>query len=138
MAFSLELVPHASDFGMTYTLPYRYTPELFYRYTPETAGRMPMFDQFLNDCWATDADYGDKLLALQEDIGVSLMGKAPQYQMAFLLFGQPGAGKSVLQSIMKVSCPSDQVHRCRQMIRFLQAEMFGKATFSRKWCLVRS
>jgi len=29
--------------------------------------------------------------ALQEAVGVSLMGKAPQYQMAFLLFGQPGA-----------------------------------------------
>lgn len=34
---------------MTYTLPYRYTPE--------NAGHMPMFDQFLNDCWATDPDY---------------------------------------------------------------------------------
>lgn len=49
MAFSLELVRHASDFGMTYTLPYRYTPE--------KTGHMPTFNQFLNDCWATDADY---------------------------------------------------------------------------------
>lgn len=117
----LELVPHASDFGMIYTLPYRYTPD--------KAGHMPVFDQFLNDCWATDADYADKLLALQEAIGVSLMGRAPQYQMAFLLFGQPGAGKSVLQSIMKGLLPigsSSSIPPNDWGDRFLPAEMFGK------------
>jgi P4 family phage/plasmid primase-like protien len=117
----LELVPHAQDYGMTYTLPYRYTPE--------KAGHMPMFDQFLNDCWSTDADYGDKLLALQEAIGVSLMGKAPQFEMAFLLFGQAGAGKSVMQSIMKGLVPygsSSNIPPSDWGDRFLPAEMFGK------------
>jgi P4 family phage/plasmid primase-like protien len=106
---------------MTYTLPYRYTPE--------KAGHMPMFDQFLNDSWATDADYGDKLLALQEMLGVSLMGKAPQFQMAFLLFGQAGAGKSVLQAIMRGLMPigsSSAVSPSDWADRFLPAEMFGK------------
>ncbi|WP_454287246.1 bifunctional DNA primase/polymerase [Rhizobium arsenicireducens] len=93
----LELVPHSSEFGMTYTLPYRYMPE--------AAGHMPMFDQFLNDAWSKDADYGDKLAALQEMLGVSLMGRAPQYQKAFLLFGQAGAGKSVLAAIMRGLLP---------------------------------
>jgi len=35
-------------------------------------------------------------------LGVSLMGKAPQFQMAFLLFG---AGKSVLQSLVRGLLP---------------------------------
>lgn len=117
----LELVPHSEDYGMTYTLPYRYTPE--------KAGHMPMFDQFLNDCWATDADYGDKLLALQEAIGVSLMGQAPQFEMAFLLFGQAGSGKSVMQSIMKGLVPfgsSASIPPTDWGDRFLPAELFGK------------
>ncbi|KQS84271.1 phage/plasmid primase, P4 family [Rhizobium sp. Leaf383] len=117
----IELVAHAEDFGMTYTLPYRYMPE--------KAGHMPMFDQFLNDCWATDPDYGDKLLALQEAIGVSLMARAPDYEMAFLLFGQAGSGKSVLQSIMKGLVPfgsSASIAPTDWGDRFLPAEMFGK------------
>lgn len=116
-----DLVPHSPDFGMTYTLPYRYTPE--------KAGHMPLFDGFLNDCWATDADYGDKLLALQEAIGVSLMGKAPQFEMAFLLFGQAGAGKSVMQAIMKGLVPfgsSAAIAPTDWGDRFLPAEMYGK------------
>jgi P4 family phage/plasmid primase-like protien len=118
---NLELVAHAEDYGMTYTLPYRYTPE--------KAGHMPMFDAFLNDCWASDADYGDKLLALQEAIGVSLMGKAPFFEMAFLLFGQAGSGKSVLQSIMKGLVPygsSSSIAPTDWGDKFLPAEMFGK------------
>jgi P4 family phage/plasmid primase-like protien len=118
---NLELVPHAPEYGMTYTLPYRYTPE--------KAGHMPMFDQFLNDSWATDADYGDKLLALQEMLGVSLMGMAPRFQMAFLLFGQAGAGKSVLQAIMRGLMPfgsSSAIVPSDWSDRFLPAEMFGK------------
>ncbi|MBD9544271.1 bifunctional DNA primase/polymerase [Ensifer sp. ENS04] len=117
----LELVPHAPDYGMTYTLPYRYTPE--------KAGHMPMFDAFLNDCWVTDADYGDKLLALQEAIGVSLMGQAPQFEMAFLLFGQAGSGKSVMQAIMKGLVPfgsSASIPPTDWGDRFLPAELFGK------------
>lgn len=117
----LELVPHAEEYGMTYTLPYRYMPE--------KAGHMPMFDAFLNDCWATDPDYGDKLLALQEAIGVSLMGQAPHFETAFLLFGQAGSGKSVLQAIMKGLVPhgsSSSIAPTDWGDKFLPAEMFGK------------
>jgi len=117
----LELVPHAPEYGMTYTLPYRYEAE--------KAGHMPMFDQFLNDSWADDGDYGDKLSALQEMLGVSLMGKAPQYQRAFLLFGQAGAGKSVLSAVMKGLLPNASAVSISPSDwgdKFLPAEMFGK------------
>lgn len=118
---NMELVPHAREYGMTYTLPYRYLPQ--------KAGHMPMFNQFLNDCWGTDSDYGDKLLALQEMIGVSIMGKAPEFERAFLLFGQAGAGKSVLQSIMKGLVPAGSIASITPSDwadKFLPAEMFGK------------
>jgi P4 family phage/plasmid primase-like protien len=117
----LELVPHAPEYGMTYTLPYRYTPE--------KAGHMPMFDQFLNDSWAEDPDYGDKMMALQEIMGVSLMGEAPRYQRAFLLFGQAGAGKSVMSAIMKGLLPSDSfcgISPSDWGDRFLPAQLHGK------------
>lgn len=39
------------------------------------------------------------------------MGKSPQFQMAFLLFGQAGAGKSVLQSIVRGLLPPDLLRR---------------------------
>ncbi|MBA4796365.1 MAG: bifunctional DNA primase/polymerase [Rhizobiales bacterium] len=118
---SLELVAHAPEYGMTYTLPYRYLPL--------QAGHMPMFNQFLNDCWGRDPDYGDKLLALQEMIGVSLMSKAADFETAFLLFGLAGAGKSVMQSIMKGLVPpgsSASIPPSDWGDKFLPAEMFGK------------
>lgn len=117
----LELMPHAPEYGMTYTLPYQYLPE--------RAGHMPMFDQFLNDCWASDPDYGDKLHALQEMIGVSLMASASRFQMAFLLFGQAGAGKSVLQAVMKGLMPegsSSSIAPTDWSDKFLPAELYGK------------
>jgi putative DNA primase/helicase len=117
----LELVAHHPDYGMTYTLPYRYTPE--------KAGHMPIFDQFLNDCWASDPDYGDKMLALQEAIGVSVFGKGPNFELAFLLFGQAGSGKSVMQSVMKGLVPfgsSSSIPPTDWGDRFLPAELFGK------------
>lgn len=117
----LRLIEHSPEFGMTYTLPYRYMPE--------KAGHMPMFDQFLNDSWSNDPDYGDKLLALQEMLGVSLMGQAPYFQRAFLLFGQAGAGKSVLQSVVSGLFPvgsSASIPPTDWSDRFLPAELFGK------------
>ncbi|MFB2553951.1 hypothetical protein, partial [Ensifer soli] len=66
-----------------------------YRYLPEAAEHMRMFIPFLSASWGDDPDYREKLLVLQEMIGVSLMGKVTDYQQAFLLYGQAGSGKSV-------------------------------------------
>lgn len=117
----LQLVPHNPDHGMTYILPYRYLPEL--------AGHMPIFNQYLDDSWADDADYMDKVAAMQEAIGASLFGYAPIYQRAFCLFGQPGSGKSVMSTIVRGLCPDNSIssippHEWGD--KFLPIEMYGK------------
>ncbi|MFB2554032.1 DNA primase family protein [Ensifer soli] len=117
----LDLVAHAAEYGMTYTLPYRYLPE--------AAEHMPMFIPFLSASWGDDPDYGEKLLALQEMIGVSLMGKATDYQQAFLLYGQAGSGKSVLQAIIRGLLPEGSMSSIVPSDwndKFLPAQLFGK------------
>lgn len=117
----LELVPHNPDHGMTYILPYRYVPEI--------AGHMPIFEQYLADSWSEDPDYRDKVEAIQEMMGAAMFGVAPLYQKAFLLFGQPGSGKSVMSTIFRGLCPEGSISSVPPhdwADRFLPAEMYGK------------
>jgi len=117
----LELIDHSPDHGMTYILPYRYTPN--------TAGHMPIFGQYLDDSWAEDADYMDKVAAIQEMIGAALFGVAPVYQRAFCLFGQPGSGKSVMSTIIRGLCPENSLSSIPPHDwgdKFLPIQMFGK------------
>lgn len=112
----LQFTQHNLDFGATYVLPYRYMPEL--------AGKMPLFSQFLHDCWGHRTDYQDMLKALQEALYVSFMGCATKYQRAFLLFGVANSGKSVLLKIIaslfpdetKASVSFDKMNENRQLI----------------------
>lgn len=112
----LQFTNHDADFGATYVLPYRYVPEL--------AGKMPLFSQFLKDCWGHRADFEQMLMALQEALYVSFMGCATKYQRAFLLFGVANSGKSVLLKIIaslfpdetKSSVSFDKMNENRQLI----------------------
>lgn len=91
----LELKKHSSEFGCTYVLPYRYQED----------SRCPLFLQMLDDCWGEDPDYGDKVMALQEALAVTLMGVAPRFQRAFCLIGQAHSGKSRILEILKGLVP---------------------------------
>lgn len=91
----LELKKHSPEFGCTYVLPYRYQED----------SRCPLFLQMLDDCWGEDPDYGDKVMALQEALAVTLMGIAPRYQRAFCLIGQAHSGKSRVLEILKGLVP---------------------------------
>lgn len=93
----LELRQHNPDYGMTYTLPFRYVPEL--------AGKSSMFFEFLEDCWGHDPDYQQKLDALQEALCVTLFGLGPKYQRAILLKGIAKSGKSQLLKIAQSLVP---------------------------------
>lgn len=118
---SFDLIEHNPDHGMIYILPYRYMPEI--------AGHMPIFNQYLDDSWAEDPDYMDKVAALQEAMGVTLFGHAPTYQRAFCLFGQPGSGKSVLSTLVRGLLPDGSYSSIPPSDwgdRFLPVEMFGK------------
>lgn len=93
----LELVPHNPKHGMTYTLPFRYLPEL--------NGKSREFFEFLEASWGEDTDYTEKLLALQEALCVTLFGISPRYQRAILLKGVPQSGKSQLLRIAQSLVP---------------------------------
>lgn len=96
---SLVLHPHNQDFGMTYTLPFRYLEG--------QAGNSPHFFQFLQDCWGVDPDFEAKKLALQEALCVTLFGLGPMYQRAVLLKGVAKSGKSQMLKIAQSLVPDD-------------------------------
>lgn len=94
-----ELLDHDGRFGATYTLPYRYVPD--------SAGRASRFQNFLYQCWGQDPDFEEKLMALQEAICVTIFGMGPLFQRAFMLYGVPHSGKSVLLDIVQSLLPDN-------------------------------
>ncbi|MDB2578802.1 bifunctional DNA primase/polymerase [Tateyamaria sp.] len=95
----LVLREHNSDYGMTYTLPFRYLPEM--------AGNSPLFLNFLEDCWGHDDDYADKMSALQEALAVTLFGMGSRYQRVVLCQGVPKSGKSQLLKVASSLVPDN-------------------------------
>ncbi|MDQ6433635.1 bifunctional DNA primase/polymerase [Mesorhizobium sp. LHD-90] len=117
----LELCDHNPEFGMTYTLPLRYLPE--------TAGDFPLFSQLMVDAWGKDPDYEQKVMALQEALGATIMQRATAFQRAILLFGKPNSGKSTLLKVLKSLIPagaSAAIPPESWADKFLPAQMFGK------------
>jgi P4 family phage/plasmid primase-like protien len=116
-----RLIDHDHRYGMTYTLPFRYLPDL--------AGKSKEFFEFLETSWGRDADYQDKLLALQEALCVTLFGISPRYQRAILLKGVPQSGKSQLLKIAQCLVPenaSSFVPPHDWADKFMPAQMHGK------------
>lgn len=95
----LKLLAHSPEFGMTYTLPFSYRPDL--------SGKCPKFLEFLHYSWGDDEDYGQKLMALQEAMSTTLFGSATSYQRAFLLYGVENTGKSLLTEIISAMVPDE-------------------------------
>lgn len=92
----LKLMQHKADFGMTYTLPFRYLAPT----EPINLHReAPLFSDFLETCWGQDFDYHEKVQALQEALLVSLFGWGSKYQRVILLHGVAKSGKSQLLNI---------------------------------------
>lgn len=117
----LELVKHKPEYGMTYTLPFRYLPEL--------AGKSPMFFEFLEQSWGDDPDYADKKLGLQEALGVTFFGLGPRFQRVVLLKGIPKSGKSQLLRIAQSLVPEGAacyVPPNEWSDRFMPTQMHGK------------
>lgn len=117
----LRLMPHNPDYGMTYTLPFRYMPEL--------AGKFQNFSRFLETSWGRDDDYAQKLDALQEVLCVTLFGLGSRFQKAVLLHGAPQSGKTQLLRIVSTLVPSEA--RCalapeKWDDKFMSVVMHGK------------
>ena len=95
------LVPHKHEYGFTYTLPYRYIPDISHK--------APMFHKFLETSWGRDPDYEQKVDALQEAICATMFGWATRYQRVFCLKGVPRSGKSQLLEIIEGLVPTGSV-----------------------------
>lgn len=117
----LKLVPHEPDFGMTYTMPFRYIEA--------DAGRFPLFDAFLSRSWGRDNDFGEKVSALQEAMAVTLFGLGSMFQRAILLHGAPKSGKTQLLRIVETLVPPEaraSVPPNDWNDKFLPAQMNGR------------
>lgn len=99
MGADMRMVPHSADYGMTYTLPFRYNPEV--------AAKFPMFNKVLHDAWAHNPDYEQKRIALQQMICAILFGMGTKLQRAFLLYGVGSSGKSVIMNIISDMVPKE-------------------------------
>lgn len=134
----LELLPHDKKYGMTYTMPFPYSPD--------RAHNTPLFNKYLYDSWGHQEGFDMKVMALQEALAASLFGVAPKYQRAFLLLGEPNSGKSQLLHVVSKMCPEEAVANINPYIwddsqnSFPLAQLSGKvinicAELDEKKCL---
>lgn len=89
------LHPHSPSYGMTYTLPYRYLPEL-----NNLERDCPKFSKFLWSIWGHNEDYGDRVKALREAIAMTFFAQGTSFARAVLLYGVAQSGKSQLLTII--------------------------------------
>lgn len=98
-----QLHPHSPDHGMTYTLPFRYVPEM------SDLSNAPKFSKFLEDVWGMEPDYETRVKALQEVMAATFFGISTSFSRSILLYGIAGSGKSQLLDITKHLLPSEVV-----------------------------
>lgn len=94
-------MPHNPAYGCTYTLPFRYMPEL--------QNQHPMFDKFLQSVWGHNSDFADRVQALREAMCITFFGLGPSFARAILLYGIAGSGKSQLLEVVKRMLPPQVV-----------------------------
>lgn len=99
-----EILPHSPEFGMTYTLPYRYLPE-----KSSSLHDAPRFNEFLYSCWGHESDFYDRVQTLREAIAVTLFGMGPAFTRAILLYGLASTGKSQLLKIVERLLPPEAI-----------------------------
>jgi P4 family phage/plasmid primase-like protien len=95
----LTVADHDPKYGATFTLPFVYDRD--------NATRCPKWMEFLHSCWGHEADFDQRVLALQEMFAATLFGVATQYQRAFLLFGRAGTGKTQVLNVLRAMLPPD-------------------------------
>lgn len=99
-----EIKPHSPEYGMTYTLPYRYVVE-----NSQSLHAAPRFNDFLYSCWGQEPDYYERVQVLREAIAVTLFGLGPAFTRAILLYGLASTGKSQLLKIVERLLPPEAV-----------------------------
>ncbi len=90
--------PHSERHRARYAHPFEYADA-------EPTRLLDYFDGVFRD----DTDASDKVRVIQECIGISMLGKATDYQKAVLLVGEGANGKGVLTKIVGACMPPDSV-----------------------------
>ena len=96
-----RLHEHKPCYGCTYTLPYRYIPEL--------ADNHPKFTGMLKKVWGHFADYDERVQALREAICATVFGIGTSFARAILLYGTAGSGKSQILDVVRYLLPNSAV-----------------------------
>lgn len=115
------LVDHNSNYGFTYTLPYRYIDGISREATRWAA--------FLDRVWGHEPDWESRVLALQEAICATMFGMGPRYQKAFLCYGAAATGKTQLLTIIQNLLPDDARSSAPPESwgdKFMPTTMYGK------------
>jgi P4 family phage/plasmid primase-like protien len=116
-----QLHDHSPTFGKTFTMPFNYVPARRH----ECHKWLGM----LETAWGDDADFQEKVDALQEVMAATMFGMGPKYQRAILLYGKGGTGKSQVLDILRSMMPENAVcalppHKWSE--RFALTSMVGK------------
>lgn len=98
LTMDLQLLPHSEEYGATYVLPYRYTPE---------SGAPLRLMSLLDQCWGADEDYAEKVLAFKQVIASMLFGTGPRFSRAVCFYGPPKTGKSTALDIIMGLVPEE-------------------------------
>jgi P4 family phage/plasmid primase-like protien len=93
-----QLVPHRRDHFRTTQIPIAYDPN----------AQAPAFMAFLDQAFRDDRDKNDKVQAVLELMGYSLMAHA-RHEKFVILIGPGANGKSVLLSVLEALCGSENV-----------------------------
>ena len=116
------MADHDPKYGATFTLPFNYDRE--------QASKPVRWFEFLASCWGHEADFAERMMALQEMFAVTLFKVAPRYQRAFLLFGRAGTGKTQILKVLRDMLPPDAIADLNPAAwggRFNLVDLIGKA-----------
>ncbi len=98
-ASGVSLAAHSPDHRARLGFPFDYVRH------PSAPGFLSLLEALFRD----DADKNQKIAALQEHAGASLVGSATDYQTCFLWIGEGGEGKSLLARTLSACFPSGTV-----------------------------
>ena len=91
----LRLVPHSPSHGARYAYPF----------ACDDGATCPQWEQCLLDAFRGDADAGEKIAAIQEYAGASLLGFATRFTRAIVMYGNGANAKSVVAEVIASAFP---------------------------------
>lgn len=91
----VQVVPHAEQHGARFA----------YAFPCDESATCPLWEQCLLDAFTGDPDPDEKIAAIQEFAGASIMGLATRYQKALVLYGFGANAKSVVAEVLGACFP---------------------------------